>query len=338
MDFTGEYFSVNAIKFARASNISESIAINNFASVFAVLYLSLETAFKLSVTLIFLILGKGSSWKVIVFGAYTAFAFVAAAAFIITTEDLNEDDIDYGSKIIRRDFAPLDPIGVLADASAVCRALLSVRQLQLMVPYQVCFGLSAGFVGYYVNSFVVARYIGDGYIGVFSSLSTFAAVVLAMPYASLSNNIRHGKYIVMVIGGLCFFVTSSILLVLQDQQLSGFATMVLYYLLYGAARGAWESTNKAVISEYFPRNEDRDVAFASVYFTSGMAGACGYYFYKYMSRVELVLLNSCAALLALVCYHMSSKDQQAATLLASDETFTFSDDDDVIEFESRIIN
>ena len=330
----GEYFSVNAIKFAKASNVSKSIAITNFASVFAVLYLSLETAFKLSVTIIFLLLGRSSSWRLVVFGGYTAFSFAAAATFVAFIEDLNEEDIDYGFKILRRDFSSQDIRGVLADVSAVYRALLSVRRLQLMVPYQVCFGLSAGFMGYYVNSFIVARFVGDGYIGVLSSLSTFSAVLLAMPYAALSNSFRCGKYIVMMTGGLCFLLTSSILLVLRDEQLSGFATIVLYYLIYGAARGAWESTNKAVISEYFPRNEDRDVAFASVYFTSGLAGACGYYFYKYMERTELVLLNSCVALVALVCYHKSSQEQLAAMPLASDETFAFSDDDDAIDLQN----
>jgi hypothetical protein len=77
-------------------------------------------------------------------------------------------------------------------------------------------------------------------------------------------------------------------------------------MIHGAARGIWENTNKAVIAEYFSQGEFRDVAYAAVYFSSGLAGAFGYLFFKFMTRNELAMLNIIVAGVAMISFHFSS--------------------------------
>jgi len=43
----------------------------------------------------------------------------------------------------------------------------------------------------------------------------------------------------------------------------------------------WESTNKAVVAEFFPASRDRDAGFAAIYFSSGLAGALGFLCYRW---------------------------------------------------------
>ena len=51
--------------------------------------------------------------------------------------------------------------------------------MQLLIPYQITFGLSSGFINYYVNSRIVAVYTGSGYIGVLSGAATVMAAGFA---------------------------------------------------------------------------------------------------------------------------------------------------------------
>lgn len=92
---------------------------------------------------------------------------------------------------------------------------------------------------------------------------------------------------------------------MSDKKLSQWGNIIIYYILHGVARGVWENTNKAVISEYF--SDYTDVAFGAVYFSSGLSGAMGYYIYKYMTRFQMSLLNTLIPLIALFCYHFSEK-------------------------------
>ena len=199
----------------------------------------------------------------------------------------------YGAESIRK------------DVFAVFRAMFSNVRLQLMLPYQLCFGFSSGFVGFYVMKNVVGANMGDGYIGALSGLGTLTAVLLAWPFEVISKKFNgRGKWHVMVFAAVCFvFVGLPFLMVSKDSDLAHWYIVVPYFLLYGAGRGAWESTNKATIAEYFANDPIRDAAFAAIYFASGLSGALGYFFYKDMTRFEMAILNTTVPIVALFCYH-----------------------------------
>lgn len=294
----GDYYTMNAILYANSANKNVNRSITNFASIFCGFYLFFETIFKLLATAIYFSVNENVIWKPIVFGLYTvsAVASVTAYYFHISILDgtANHRSVPTWS-------------AVKTDIVAVTAALSTNKKLQLLMPYQICFGLSAGFVGYYVNSYVVSTYIGDGYIGFLSSLSTLTAVALAIPYAQLGNQLARGKYYIMIFGGICFFFAGFPLLIFSDETIANWGFIVLYFAIHGAARGAWENTNKAVISEYFRSAKVRDVAFASVYFTSGFAGAIGYLAYQYMSRWQSAILNIIVPTIAVISFYWSDR-------------------------------
>ena len=293
------------------------------------------------------------------------------------------------------------------DILCVMKAIKNNHLLQLMLPYQICFGLSAGFVGYYINNDVVATYIGDGYIGVLSALSTFFASLLSYPFAIISKSLygKGGKYYIMIFGSLCFCSTGLGPLCLSDSQLSKWNVIIFYYILHGIARGCWENTNKAVIVEYFKINEDDnnnnsnnnnndnstndsndsnisnsnannnnrkiddndqkddnnnpnkninnnnnsndndndnenilidncDTAFSAIYFTSGLSSSVGYYFYKYMTRNQMVLINFIVPLIALISYHYSNQ-QFLSIILKSKLTTNSKTELDLLRINDR---
>ena len=167
------------------------------------------------------------------------------------------------------------------------------------------FGLSIVFMGNYITGEIVNNYIGDGYIGLLSSLTTLSAIILAAPMAYISNHYNHGKWAIMVIGGCCFVFEGLSVALLSKDQVGSWGFVVVIFLVHGAARGVFENTNKAVISEYFADPPTRSAAYAAVYFTSGLAAAIGFALYAYITITALIVIYMCMAIAAIVCYTIS---------------------------------
>ena len=341
----GQYYSLNASAYSSASSEDLSKVSINFAAIFASIYLLLETVFQLMATAIFLYRSdenKDSSvdeWKTIVFSLYTLSAFGSIVAFYFFVLPLklgsNRYSTDAHSSVIRsvlqsnsennnimatdnhvsamlintndRDNESREAYKIVNDILAVGTAIIHDRRIQLLIPFQISFGLTAGFFGYYINAFIVADYVGDGYIGFFTGIATFSAVILSIPYARIANRARYGPWIIMLFGAVCFTFAGLPLLIASNQQISSWYFLVIYYVIHGAARGAWESTNKAIVTEIFQSEKNRTIAFASIYFTSGLAGAFGFLFNQYMSRTALASVNTILPLIALICIFLLMK-------------------------------
>jgi MFS family permease len=322
----GAYYSLNATIFASASNISRSEAITTFAAIFAGFYLSFETAYKFIATLVFILAGMQSNghWRPAVFGLYTVSAFICTCLFSVSLQDYKEKQIvvswqespeviiDHeqtsGEKLMSKNQhnssqLPLTTFrNVFQDSMAVGKALIKIRKLQLLIPYQICFGLSAGLVDTYVNGVIVNHYIGEGYIGLLSGLVTLTAAILSGPFAMIGTKYTFGNSMIMIFGAVCFALGGLILLTLNDSQISTWPVIIFYYIIHGAARGVWENTNKAVIAEYFPHKDQRDAAFASVYFSSGLAGAMGFAFFQFLNKYVIAAINLSISCVALFCF------------------------------------
>lgn len=191
------------------------------------------------------------------------------------------------------------------DALHVFHAILSNRQLQLVLPFQLCFGFSASLIEYYVNGIIVKNSLGDGYIGALSSIITVTAVLLAGPWGYLASSFSWGKHFIIIVGGVCFLFGGLPLLLASDTQLGTWTILVLYFMVHGCCRGIWEGINKAVILDFFPMMAEQDVAFASIYFCSGLSGAIGFISYQSMSKSALAWLNTLLPLLATISYHFA---------------------------------
>lgn len=315
----GGYYALNSIDYFKKLDFKDSSETSSdhgnqlnqqilvkFASLFAFIYLSFETFFKILATIIYVAYGSdssNSSWKVLIFGLYTVSAIISVFIFWRYIWQLFDD-----SNIKNRSVGHSFWQNTINDMTSVSIAIMSMRKLQLLIPYQICFGFSSGLINYYVSGFIVSKYIGDGYIGFLSSLTTVIAALIIIPATWIANKFnRLGRWIVMMIGGCCFLFNSASLLTNSDKELGTWLVMILYFSIHGIARGVWESTNKAVVTEYFEDEEMREIAFGAIYFTSGISGAIGYVSYQYMSRFQLALLNTLISILAIGCYHFSTK-------------------------------
>ncbi len=221
---------------------------------------------------------------------------------------------------------------LFGEVLAVGRATCTSRLLQYIIPFQFCFGISAGFVNTYVMGVIVNSYQGDGYIGLLSGLSTLSAVSLAKPFVYLANNYPQGKWMIMMFGAVCFAWAGLPLLFLSDASIAQWGFMVPYFLIHGAARGVWENTNKAVVAEYFSDDEGaRNVAFAAVYVFSGFSGALGYLLFNFMPRIPLALLNVAVPCVAAVFYHLGFAKHRALQGSQRAVTASINDIDDCFE-------
>lgn len=228
------------------------------------------------------------------------------------------------------------------DIVSVISAMGQDRKLQLLLPYQVCFGFSASMVNAFIFSQIVGKHIGDGYVGFLSALTTLTAVGTSYPYSYIASNYQHGKYWIMHGGSLSFFITG-LALYMDTDTLASWATLVFYFMIHGFARGAWENTNKAMIAEYFkemktnntvpvdrgndgisrregegePHREQRftvtstQSAYASVYFTSGLSAAIGFASYSSMTQSQIAALNVFMPLFAALCFDSSYRMHNA---------------------------
>jgi len=285
------YYSRNAQQYAQ---LSQSVQMNvnaNFAAIFAGIYLGFETLTALLATAVYLVFRGLPAWRPVVFGSYT---ILSMCAMILSTNiyplDLEDENSEKWKNLGK-------------DVLAVGQSMFRSKRLALLLPYQICFGLHAGFIGQYVNRKIVAEGVGDGYIGVAAALATLTATLLAAPYAKISN--MTSKYFIMIFGAICFSFCGFILLVMSDAQLGTWAAVIPYYIIHGAARGVWENTSKAVVADYFEAEDERETAYAAVYFTSGIAGAIAYFGFDFMDRLALAGLNFAFPLLGLICYHFS---------------------------------
>lgn len=350
----GSYYTLNATYYAAAGNHNATESVTNFAAIFAGFYLSFETAFKFMGTLIFVVVGLSSSVAIrpILFGLYTASAFISTILFWFYTRSFSEaggtlaDEGFHGSRddttrTQRRRLlststslkkqhknavpdspgqddmiddepptakVPITLRSVCLDFLAVGWAMCSVYKLQLLIPFQICFGLSSRLVDTYVNGVVVKKYMGEGNIGFLSGLITLSAALLAGPFAVVGNYSEgQGKGTIMIFGALCFALNAIMLIVLSDRQLAAWPVIVFYYIIHGAARGVWENTNKVIISEYFATKSMRDSAFAAVYFSSGLAGAVGFALFQFLGKYEIALINVASAGLALFCFMIARR-------------------------------
>lgn len=114
--------------------------------------------------------------------------------------------------------------------------------------------------------------------------------------------IRFGPSGVMGFGALCFFLVGFVLFFLSNNQLAAWGVIIPYYCLYGAARGVWESTNKAAVADIFEFHPEVDSAFAAIYFTSAFTGSVGYYILPYLTRDAMAFIITISSVAAIASY------------------------------------
>ena len=357
----GTYFTINAQRYASLMFLEINMVTAWFASIFATMYLLMETLFKTLASVIYFAHDGDDQWLPLTFGLYTIIAIMAGEVFRINGKDMkplqespsqsdlaahnnanntsnNMETASYGSRSSgnsrdRNISNTPDTHERLAaarqDAFAVLKLVQTNTTIQLLMPYQAAFGLSTGMFAFYVNATVVGDHHGSGYIGILSAISTLTACMVAPVLGMVSSSRQHGRWYAMVIGGCCFIYQGLVVASFTAHQLSDWGSIVLLYLVHGVSRGVWECSNKEEISVAFQGTEEMPAAFATLYVTSGGVTALGYLFYQYMDRIGIGLINFFVAIAA-VCSYIYYKQFHGMTRSESNETLADEPDIDTV--------
>jgi hypothetical protein len=319
----GRYFTHNAKKYSdaleaevnagkegrgRMEECEISVVNAKFAGMFALIYLGAEAVTKAAATAIFLTCGEAAEY--IVFASYFV-AALSGAFFFLGSSDLG----DKGSG----DVSFAATLNGVWDATTL---LQNDRRIALMMPYQWAFGVCGSFISFYAFGTIVSGSdtLGDTWVGLLSALITLAGSTMALPFTRISTN--YGKEYVMVLGGLCFAWVGSVMYYVSDDTLGTWGWIIPFFIVFGMGRGAWESTNKAVIADLVVDTPQHTAsAFACVSFNNGIFAAMAYYVFDYSSRLVTGTIVFVLALVGIVCYLMSArlhKEMKAAAALGGE--------------------
>jgi len=184
---------------------------------------------------------------------------------------------------------------------AAGKLLFSESKMALMIPTQMAFGLMAALLNSYVSGVLVPQACGVASVGYFDTVLVSVAIVVSIT-SSIAIKLTGRKVVVMCVGALGFLLEGVILLTANDEQLSSTAWLVVIYAAQGVGRGVWESTNKAVIADFFP--QDAAAAFANIIWSSALASTFGYFTFSKGAANVVWESSLCVALvvLGLACY------------------------------------
>lgn len=269
----GAFFAQNSKLFCENTGSDLEEVNNTFASIFATSFLGIEMITKLFATGVYLLIPTGYWAPCVIFSLYTAVSFISCY-LIAAMHDLGVGpNYDFSYKVISK------------SAGAAAKLVVKEPRMALLVPYQLAFGFTSSFVPYYVFGTVVSRSskLGSTYVGVLSAVVALTAASVALPSAFLAH--RYGKRYVMFIGGLCLLIVGGCFFIADDETLGTWYVMFPLLIVYGIGRGVWESSNKAVITDFFAGSiEDTTTAFTVIEFFNGYAGALAYFTFMYLPR------------------------------------------------------
>ena len=183
-------------------------------------------------------------------------------------------------------------------------------------------------VNFYINRVIVAETYGGGYVGLLMAIDTLSSAISAYPMSTVSNALQ-SKWCIMVTGCACFLYQGLSLLLLSDDFIAQWTYLVPFYLVHGVTRCIFENTNKALITDYFVAVKEKEIAFAAIYFASGLSAAFAFCFYQYMDRFTIAIINTIAPIVAVLCYHLSYMEysNKRNGLLNTQSERNFSSDD-----------
>jgi len=148
-------------------------------------------------------------------------------------------------------------------ASAAVGMLLSDSKLILLQLTNLTFGFGAAWNASYCNKTFISdnKAFGDVFLGLLSALISLIGGITARVFGCVTPTI--GKGPIIFVGAAAFFLIGLLSLVFTDGDSVG-AGAIVFPILMGIGRGVYESTNKGVFNDFFPKPETRAGVFATV--------------------------------------------------------------------------
>lgn len=272
---------------AKSQNVAMKKSNSLLAAIFGFTYLVSEALMKVASTYIPKHFSGGENTIYIVFtilSVLCAFGmlFVSDLTIVAGTATKNED----------KSFRELLSVKTLA----AIRLLTTDSKMILLYPVQMAFGIAGSFVAYYANGVLVKNCVNDddtNYIGYFAALIAVVAGVMSPVFSIVTRKFLGGKKEYVMIFGIVAFLCEMAVYMAYDlntdnlkrgEDLCDVKPLLVLYVVHGLGRGVWESTNKAVILDFFPN--DAMAAFANVIVSSGLASTIGFFMYEFDSDLK----------------------------------------------------
>jgi len=194
---------------------------------------------------------------------------------------------------------------------AVPRQYRDDSRAMLLAPFVFGFGVSTAMFASYVNSKIISQYLGTDSLGYLEAFSYFVAILVAYPYAYISNNVENGRDMVIQFGSMAFLLTGLFVAVLHPDTLGTYAAMFALKGLYGLGRGVFEGSCRAVYAAMFT-GEDLSTAFSGQTLAAGFSGGICFFVFVSLMRSTIgwiVVSNGVIAILAyLIIMNMSDRN------------------------------
>jgi len=180
-------------------------------------------------------------------------------------------------------------------------------KIWLLSPTNITFGFSAAYLNGYFNSHFATAELGAKSIGTLTSVTVLSAAVLSQAYGVLSK--RLGKGIVITVGAMSFLAIPCILLLAPCCEGWGWK-LLMFYVLQGSGRAVYESTNKAVFSDFFV-GKDTDGAFANCALQMSVSSATLFFLSSAFDGKLLAKLEMFSAVITPLVYAITVQLQKA---------------------------
>lgn len=274
----GAFYSLICEKLALAEDRQKEEVTGEFAGIFAFIYLGTECSVRACTTLL-----TGASYANLTY-ATTFFIWAFVAFLSVAFFQLVAINIEAASE---------------AKAGSVCDKLLTaVRlwrdpKLWLLQTTNITFGFGAAWLAGYVGPNILSVALKSSFIGFAGAILSGLAAVLSWVLAPLAG--RLGKGPVLALGSLAFFSIGIFSKWIGNPSTWGWGATV-FYIFMGIGRAVYESTNKAIIADFFPGDQSPG-AFANVFVFGNAASSIAFMLAASQNTsVELYLLLIFAAL------------------------------------------
>jgi len=297
----GKYFAAASQEYSKAGGYPQEEINGYFGGIFSTIYVGFEVFMKLFSSVV------RDSWHV--GGKQFVFTFYATSAIIAAI----------GMLFVR----PLPKAPTTETSTTVdlcCKKLKDIRtvsrdvKIWLLGPLNFAFGFAASYVAWYLNNKVGSVSVGDSNVGYLAAMIPGYAALAGVPYSYFGKFL--GKWVMMLLGCLSFFTIGLVGYVVPKQTLidGKWAILIALYIVMGNGRAVFESTNRAVFADFFPKTSAG--AFALMAFQSGLAGTVGFVvFTKYVNisplnaaRV-LIVIGGTACVTVPLAFYLNSKEK-----------------------------
>lgn len=166
------------------------------------------------------------------------------------------------------------------DKALAAVSLWSDPAVWLLAPTNLSFGFCAAYMNGFVNARFAAAELGQESVAFLGAITALTAAFLAKVYGPLSSKV--GKGSIISLGAGCAIAIP----VLTYGGCSGWGWSLLsLYFLQGSVRAVYESTNRAIFSDFFPGQSEG--AFANCMLQSSLGFATCFFLQNSLSAEQL---------------------------------------------------